>query len=41
DKRAFSFFDAARHEWVAESGDFDILVGAASDDIRTRARMKM
>lgn len=41
DKRAFSFFDVARHEWVAEEGDFDILVGAASDDIRTRVRMKM
>ena len=32
---AFSFFDEASHSWVLEPGDFDILIGSASDDIRT------
>jgi beta-glucosidase len=36
DKSALSYFDAAKHDWVAEPGDFTALVGAASDDIRTK-----
>ncbi len=39
DRRAFSFFDADLHEWVAEKGDFDILVGSASNDIRTSVKL--
>ena len=34
DRSALSFFDAARHEWVAEPGRFDVLVGSSSQDIR-------
>ncbi|MCQ2183883.1 MAG: glycoside hydrolase family 3 C-terminal domain-containing protein [Bacteroidales bacterium] len=34
--RDLSFFDSASHSWVAEKGEFEILVGAASDDIRCR-----
>ncbi len=34
DKTALSFFDAAKHDWVAEPGDFRALVGASSADIR-------
>lgn len=34
-ERDFSYFDAARHEWVAEKGKYVISVGSASDDIRT------
>ena len=33
-KDALSFFDADKHEWVAEPGEFHALIGAASDDIR-------
>ena len=33
--------DDGPHEWVAESGDFDILVGAASDDLRTSVRLTL
>ena len=36
DSTALSFFDAAKHQWVAEPGDFAALIGAASDDIRTK-----
>ena len=34
DRSALSYFDAARHEWVAEPGRFDVLVGSSSSDIR-------
>ena len=34
DRSALSFFDAAKHEWVAEPGRFDVLVGSSSADIR-------
>ena len=30
-----SFFDDKQHAWVAEPGEFEALIGAASDDIRT------
>jgi len=36
DKSALSYFDAAKHDWVAEPGDFEALIGAASDDIKTK-----
>ncbi|MEP7074191.1 MAG: glycoside hydrolase family 3 C-terminal domain-containing protein, partial [Acidobacteriota bacterium] len=32
---AFSFYDPAQHEWVAEKGAFKILVGSSSRDIRS------
>ncbi len=34
DERAFSYYDPVHAQWVAEAGDFDILVGASSADIR-------
>ncbi len=36
-KEALSFYDPARHEWVAEPGKFQVLIGSASDDIRSSA----
>jgi beta-glucosidase len=36
DKSALRFFDATKNGWVAEPGDFTALVGATSDDIRTK-----
>jgi beta-glucosidase len=36
DKTALSFFDAAKHEWVAEPGKFEALIGASSADIKTK-----
>jgi len=33
-KSAFSFYDPSKHDWVAEPGEFEILVGSSSRDIR-------
>lgn len=32
----FSYFDADLHEWIADAGDYEILVGASCEDIRLR-----
>jgi len=32
--RAFSYYDPRQSRWVAESGDFEIAIGASSADIR-------
>lgn len=37
---ALSYFDADKHEWVMEPGDFEILIGASSGDIRTKTQFK-
>ncbi len=34
DKSALSFFDDKKHEWVAEPGKFEALIGSSSNDIR-------
>jgi beta-glucosidase len=34
DEAALSFFDPAKKSWVAEPGDFEVLIGASSRDIR-------
>jgi len=34
DQRAFAFYDPAKASWVSEAGNFEILVGASSRDIR-------
>ncbi len=34
DRRAFEFYTPARHKWVVEQADFDILVGRSSRDIK-------
>jgi beta-glucosidase len=33
-KDAFSFYDPAKHDWVTEPGEFKILIGSSSVDIR-------
>ncbi len=38
---ALSFFDASRHEWVAEPGVFKALVGASSADIRSEVEFRL
>jgi len=34
DFRAFAYYDPAYRQWIAEDGEFDILIGASSTDIR-------
>ena len=41
DRRAFSFYDVKKKDWSAEAGEFTILVGASSDDIRFRDRFTL
>ncbi len=36
DFRAFAYYDPKYHTWVAEDGQFDILIGSSSVDIRCR-----
>jgi len=36
DRRALSFYDVNKKDWSAEPGEFAILVGSASNDIRLR-----
>ncbi len=39
-RRAFAFYDAVSRGWVVEAGDFEILVGASSRDIRLTSVLK-
>ncbi len=34
DFRAFAYYHPAYHQWITEDGEFDILIGASSADIR-------
>lgn len=37
DKRAFAYYERNIHDWIAESGDYQILIGSSSRDIRLHA----
>ena len=41
DDRAFAFWNTATNGWCVESGEYNILVGASSRDIRLEAVVKM
>ena len=38
---ALSYFDAEKHEWVYEPGDFEALTGASAGDIRGKVRFRV
>ena len=40
DQEALSYYDPALERWVADAGEFEILVGSSSRDIRQTARFK-
>ena len=41
DKSSLSFFDPAVKDWIAEPGDFEILVGSSSRDIKLKQRFTL
>ncbi|WP_262148732.1 glycoside hydrolase family 3 C-terminal domain-containing protein [Chryseobacterium foetidum] len=41
DKEALSFFDAEKHAWVAEPGDFEAQIGNSSDNILTKVKFTL
>ena len=41
DPRAFAFYDPSRNGWVSEAGDFKILVGSSSRDIRLQDTFRL
>jgi beta-glucosidase len=41
DARAMSFYNVAKHAWVAEPSGFDVLVGSSSRDIRLRGSFEL
>ncbi len=41
DKSDLSFFDSARHEWVAEPGEFEAIIGASSSDVKGKIRFNL
>jgi beta-glucosidase len=41
DARAFSFYDPDLQRWVAEPGEFELLAGSSSRDIRARATLTL
>lgn len=38
---ALTFFDDGKHEWVAEPGEFEALIGASAMDIRDRIKFEL
>jgi beta-glucosidase len=41
DMRSFAYYDEKRAAWVAEAGEFELRVGASSQDIRQRASITL
>lgn len=41
EKNAFSFYDPEKKAWVAEAGDFELLIGASSADIRNKVKVTL
>lgn len=41
DKRAFAYYNTNISDWHVESGDFDIMVGASSRDIKLEAKVNV
>jgi beta-glucosidase len=41
DGEALAFYDDVQHKWIVEPGEFEILVGASSRDIRLAAKLQV
>lgn len=40
-KRSFAYFNSTTHDWFVENGDFEILIGASSRDIRLAEKIRI
>jgi beta-glucosidase len=41
DREPLSFYDPGRAQWIAESGEFEVLAGSSSRDVRLTARFRL
>jgi beta-glucosidase len=41
DREALAYWDDAQHAWVAEAGEFEVLIGSSSQDIRACAPFRL
>ncbi|MEN8250616.1 MAG: fibronectin type III-like domain-contianing protein, partial [Bacteroidota bacterium] len=41
DRRAFMYYDVEINDWVAEPGEFEVLIGASSRDIRLTKKYEL
>ena len=41
DERAFAYYNTSMKKWHVENGDFEILVGTSSKDIRLKAKINI
>jgi len=41
DEKALSFFDPVKKNWIAESGEFEILIGSSSDNIKLKEKFTL
>ncbi|MDL2301416.1 glycoside hydrolase family 3 C-terminal domain-containing protein [Lachnospiraceae bacterium OttesenSCG-928-D06] len=41
DKRAFAYYEVRLHDWKVESGAYEVQIGASSQDIRLKKRVKI
>ena len=41
DRRSLSYYDPDRHMWIAPAGEYEVMVGASSRDIRARAKFEL
>ena len=41
DRASLSYFDEVKHEWVAEPGKFEALIGASSSDIKSQVSFEL
>ena len=41
DEKALSFFDPVKKAWIAEPGEFDILIGGSSEEVKLIENFKL
>jgi beta-glucosidase len=41
DERSLAFYDPIKKAWVAEPGEFEVLIGSSSRDIRVKAKFRL